>query len=145
MYYVNHEQIELRLKFIPTLTDSCERLAAQWETASSPDKLLLHFAQERVLHLAIETVTDIGSLLIDAFMMRDASSYEDIVEILEGEGVFEPSVGATLRQLVQLRKPLVQDYAAYPRETLHPLIRELPAILGVFAKAVPVFINKELV
>ncbi|NOU98018.1 DUF86 domain-containing protein [Paenibacillus sp. LMG 31456] len=145
MYYVNHEQVDLRLRFIPILSESCERLAAQWENTSSSDRLLLQFAQERTLHLAIETVTDVGSLLIDAFMMRDASSYEDIIEILQGEGVFEPSLGATLRQLVQLRKPLVQDYSAFPREILHPLISELPSALSTFAEAVPVFIRKEMV
>ncbi|MCR8631030.1 DUF86 domain-containing protein [Paenibacillus radicis (ex Xue et al. 2023)] len=145
MYYVNHEQVELRLQFIPTLSESCERLAAQWESTSESDRLLLHFAQERTLHLAIETVTDIGSLLIDAFMMRDASSYEDIIEILQGEGVFEHSLGAILRQLVQLRKPLVQDFTVFPRESLHPLICELPNALTSFAEAVPVFIRKEMV
>ncbi|MDF2960259.1 MAG: hypothetical protein K0S39_1994 [Paenibacillus sp.] len=145
MYYVNHEQIELRLQFIPTLSEACERLAERWETEPAGGRLLLHFAQERTLHLAIETVTDIGSLLIDAFMMRDASSYEDIIEILEGEGVFEGHIGIILRQLVQLRKPLVQDYTVYPREDLHPLIRELPGVLVAFAEAVPVFIRKEMV
>jgi uncharacterized protein YutE (UPF0331/DUF86 family) len=145
MYYVNHEQIELRLQFIPTLISACGQLAASWEAAPPTDRLLQHLAQERTLHLAIETVTDIGSLLIDAFMMRDASSYDDIVEILEGESVFDAKAGTVFRQLVQLRRPLVQDYAEYPRESLHPLIRELPGALAVFHEAVPAFIRREMI
>ncbi|OXM84388.1 DUF86 domain-containing protein [Paenibacillus rigui] len=145
MYYVNQEQIDLRLHFIPQLNESCRLLVEKWDAYPSSERLLLHFAQERTLHLAIETVTDVGSLLIDAFMMRDASSYEDIIEILQGEGVFGEQVTSVLRQLVQLRRPLAQEYTAYEREGLHPLIVQLPAALASFAEAVPAFIQREMV
>ncbi|MCS7462217.1 DUF86 domain-containing protein [Paenibacillus doosanensis] len=145
MYYVNHEQINVRLQFLPVLSEACGQLVAQWDQAEPSARLLLHLAQERTLHLAIESVTDVGSLLIDAFMMRDASSYEDIIDILAGEGVFDGQVSSILKQLVALRKPLVQDYAAYPREALHPLILALPEALSAFAEAVPAFISREMV
>jgi uncharacterized protein YutE (UPF0331/DUF86 family) len=145
MYYVNHEQIDLRLQFISTLIDACGSLKKAVESGSPSGQLLLQLAQERTLHLAIETVTDVGSLLIDAFMMRDASSYEDIIEVLADEHVFEESAASVFRQLVQLRKSLAQEYAVFPREALHPLIGELPAALAHFAEAVPVFIKRELV
>ena len=38
--------------------------------------------------------------MIDGFIMRDASSYEDIVEVLREEGVFDDSLGADLHELV---------------------------------------------
>ncbi|MCZ8512001.1 DUF86 domain-containing protein [Paenibacillus filicis] len=139
MYYINHEQFRLRLDVIPQLIEACLELERQWK----PGSLLLHFAQERTLHLAIETVTDIGSLLIDAFMMRDASSYEDIVEILEGEKVFGQGTAAVLKELVQLRRLLTQDYPLLPREAMHPLIKTLPSVLAEFAEAVPAFISRE--
>lgn len=143
MYYVNHEQIDIRLQFIPVITAACEQLANQWNLGQKG--LLIQLAQERTLHLAIETVTDIGSLLIDAFMMRDASSYEDIVEILEGEKVFSANTAAVLKELVGLRRPLVQDYATYAREGLHPLVLQLPSVLEELAQAVPAFISREMV
>lgn len=145
MYYVNHEQIDLRLKFIPTLIAACEQLEKVWESTPSSERLLLHLAQERILHLSIETITDVGSLLIDAFMMRDASSYEDIIEILRDERVFEADTAVVFRELVQLRKSLAQEYASYPRETLHPLIGALPSALAIFETVVPAFISRELV
>ncbi|WP_028547947.1 DUF86 domain-containing protein [Paenibacillus sp. UNC451MF] len=145
MYYVNHEQINVRLQFLPTLTQACAELTEQWEHKQPSEQLLLHLAQERILHLAIETVTDIGSLLIDAFMMRDASSYEDIVEVLAGERVFDEGTASVFKRLVQLRRPLAQDFATYPRESLHPLIAELPAVLRSFAEMVPAFISREMV
>jgi len=143
MYYVNHEQIEIRLAQLPVLLEACRELQLRWTTSSGSEALLLHMAQERLLHLAIEIVTDVGSLLIDAFMMRDASSYEDIIDILEGEGVFGASVAAVFKDLVQLRRPLVQDYPVLPREGLHPLIARLPEAMQTFAEAVPAFISKE--
>ncbi|MDO3678481.1 DUF86 domain-containing protein [Paenibacillus ehimensis] len=150
MYYVNQEQIDARLAFVPELLQACAALESAWEARGktgvkeADSELLLHFAQERTLHLAIETVTDVGSLLIDAFMMRDASSYEDIVEILAGEGVFGADVALVLTELVKLRRPLTQEYNTLPRSGLHPTIAKLPGALSAFADAVPAFIRKEM-
>ncbi|SDC19065.1 Uncharacterized conserved protein YutE, UPF0331/DUF86 family [Paenibacillus sp. UNCCL117] len=144
MYYVDQEQIDLRLSFIPTLLQACRELQEESETLEFGDgSLLFHLAQERTLVLAIETVTDVGSLLIDAFMMRDASSYEDIVDILIGENVIGEEVARVLTELVQMRRFLTQDYTEISRTGLHPLIRSLPEALGRFAADVPVFISKE--
>ncbi|MEK8126449.1 HepT-like ribonuclease domain-containing protein [Paenibacillus filicis] len=145
MYYVNQEQIDRRLSFIPTLLQACRELQEESEADDFGDgALLFHLAQERTLVLAIETVTDVGSLLIDAFMMRDASSYEDIVDILTGENVFGEEVASVLVSLVQMRRFLTQDYTEISRTGLHPLIRTLPEALEQFAASVPAFINKEV-
>lgn len=144
MYYVNHEQIDLRLAQVPMLLEACRELQQAWDGGGARSgELLLHLAQERLLHLAIEIVTDVGSLLIDAFMMRDASSYEDIIDILVGEGVFGAEAAAIFKELVQLRRPLVQDYPVLRRDGMHPLIMRLPEALQSFAEAVPAFISKE--
>ncbi|MBP1154691.1 MULTISPECIES: HepT-like ribonuclease domain-containing protein [unclassified Paenibacillus] len=148
MYYVNQEQIDLRLSFVPTLLQASSELTEAWSKAAhgeaSGESLLLQFAQERTLHLAIETITDVGSLLIDAFMMRDASSYEDIIDILSDEGVFDQDTAATLKELVMLRRPLTQEYTSVKHKGLHPMMSRLPAALAVFAEAVPDFIRKEM-
>jgi len=102
VYYVNREQIDLRLNAVPEVAGALEALAADWQGDA-----LQGLAQERALHLAIEIVTDVGSYLIDGFIMRDASSYEDIIEIIGEEGVFPAERKAPLAELVRLRKPLV--------------------------------------
>lgn len=139
MYYVNREQIEVRLAVLPEVADVLEGLSAGWNGAS-----LEGLAQERALHLALEIVTDVGSYLIDGFIMRDASSYEDIVEIIAGEGVFPEERTEPLLALVRLRRPLVQDYADWPRGTLHPLTRTLPDVLRAFKDDVEAYLAKEL-
>lgn len=142
MYFINHEQIDQRIQFLSTLAEASRQLEAQWEQGSHD--LIWQLAQERVLHLAIETVTDVGSLLIDAFILRDASSYEDIVEIVHGEGAYSETLTETLLQLVKLRKPLVQDFVTWNREELHPVLPKLPAAFEEFAASVRAFIKSEL-
>jgi len=139
VYYVNREAVERRLGCIGELAAAAEALASGW-TGSLAEGL----AQERALHLALEIVTDVGSFLIDGFMMRDASSYEDIVDVIAGESVVPQERAAKLRELVLLRKPLVQDYDSWPRNALHPLTAELPALLGGFAADVREYLRKEL-
>ncbi|REK77520.1 DUF86 domain-containing protein [Paenibacillus paeoniae] len=139
MYYVNQEQIAVRLDAIPELAEAMNALASDWR-----GDLLQGLAQERALHLAIETVTDVGSYLIDGFIMRDASSYEDIIEIVGGEGVYSAELQNVLTELVKLRKPLVQDYYDWPRSELHPFTVELPAKLTAFRDSVERYLKQEL-
>lgn len=139
MYYVNREQIERRLHTIPEIVVGLETAAEGWD-----EGLILGFVQERALHLAIEAVTDVGSYLIDGFIMRDASSYEDILDITHEEKVFNSTIHAALIKLVQLRKPLVQNYYEWDRTSLHPLTSVLPTILNEFASSVRGYLDQEL-
>ncbi|TKH42914.1 DUF86 domain-containing protein [Paenibacillus terrae] len=139
MYYVNREQIELRLGAVPEIVAGLRRITAAWN-----GDLLQGLVQERCLHLAIETVTDVGSYIIDGFIMRDASSYEDIIGIIHEEGVLNDTVFNPLLELVALRKPLVQEYFDWDRTSLHPLTPELPELLECFVSSVHDYLNKEL-
>jgi len=139
MYYVNREQISVRLAVIPNLVQALQALESSWR-----GELLQGLAQERALHLAIEAVTDIGSYLIDGFIMRDASSYEDIVEIIAGEQVFPEALKEVLLELVRLRRPLVQEYYDWDHAVLHPLVVQLPHELTSFKEAVESYLQQEL-
>lgn len=139
MYYVDETQIEQRLTSIPDMIQVIETIVQQW------DGSLLHaMAQERALHLAIETVTDVGSYLIDGFLMREASSYEDIIEIVSEEQVFPSELTEPLTDLVRLRRSLVQDYYQLERSGLHPLMAQMPSILVQFSRSVREYIEREL-
>lgn len=139
MYYVNREQIAVRLEAIPSLADAMRQLVSGWN-----GDLLQGLAQERALHLAIEIVTDVGSYLIDGFIMRDASSYEDIIEITGAEGVYPEAMTATLAELVKLRRPLVQEYFDWPRAELHPYTEVLAELLPEYKLTVEAYLEKEL-
>jgi uncharacterized protein YutE (UPF0331/DUF86 family) len=140
MYYVDRKQIEDRLGFVPYLVEASERLCQTWD-ASDP----LHvFAQERILHLAIEVITDVGSLLIDGFLMRDASSYEDIIQVLIVEKVFSADLEVPLIDLVKLRKPLVQEYMHLDRLILQAMTTRLSSLLRTWEASVLLFMKQEL-
>jgi uncharacterized protein YutE (UPF0331/DUF86 family) len=71
---------------------------------------VLRAAAERALHIALECVTDIGNLIIDALIMRDPASYEDIFLILTEERVFEQDFADRFIGAVRFRKLLAHDY-----------------------------------
>ncbi|CAM2962998.1 HepT-like ribonuclease domain-containing protein [Paenibacillus sediminis] len=139
MYYVNQEQIHRRLNMIPDITSALRNMAEKWDGS-----LLLAFAQERAIHLAIEVVTDVGSYLIDGFIMRDASSYEDIIEIIHEEKVIGDDIFESLMELVRFRKPLVQEYYNLERSSLHSLTAVMPDVLTQFAESVLHYLAAEL-
>lgn len=139
MYYVNTDQIELRLSAIPEITAGLRHAQANWDGG-----IILGLVQERSLHLAIEIVTDVGSYLIDGFILRDASSYEDIIEIVHEAGAFDEESYNLFMELVPLRKPLVQDYYAWERTSLHKVTRTLPDVLDRFADQIRLYLEKEL-
>ncbi|ETT30213.1 MULTISPECIES: HepT-like ribonuclease domain-containing protein [unclassified Paenibacillus] len=140
MYYVNRKQIEVILEQIPDLNEGLAHAASSWDGST-----LLGLVQERCLHLAVEVVTDVGSCLIDGFIMRDAGSYEDIISIIHEEKVLGDSgIYEDLTSLVALRKPLVQDYFVWERKNLHPMTRTLPDILDKFACEVRRYLDQEL-
>lgn len=139
MYYVNRESIRSRLECLPEVSEALSGAAASWNGT-----LMEGLAQERALHLAAEIVTDVGNALIDGFLMRDPSSYEDIIEIIATESVITREVAEPLRRLVMLRKKLVQEYDSWPRRELHALTAEMPAVLNAFSSQVRDYLHKEL-
>jgi len=140
MYYINRARIDDRISFIAYIKQAITRLQAQWIEGEP----LLVLAEERVIHLAIEVVTDIGSDLIDGLMLREASSYVDIVKVLQGEDVFPQHTANVLIELVELRKELVQQYTDWDRSRLHHVIPKLNKTLEEFKVGVEKFLDKEL-
>ncbi|MNI56949.1 hypothetical protein D3C73_1119810 [compost metagenome] len=140
MYYVNRKQIENILGQIPDIGTGLRAASDAWDGS-----VVTGLLQERCLHLAIEVVTDVGSCLIDGFIMRDAGSYEDIISIIHEETVLGDSgIYDVLISLVALRRPLVQDYYAWDRSVLHPLTKQLPQVLERFASEVRRYLDQEL-
>jgi len=139
VYYVNREQIDHRLNALPDVADALEMLAADWQGT-----VLQGLAQERSLHLAVEIVTDVGSYLIDGFIMRDPGSYTDIVDILQDEQVLDAQTAGVLTKLVAFRKQLVHHYTDVPHAEMIRLVRDSLDSLARFAPAVRRYIQQEL-
>lgn len=93
---------------------------ASEEFAAQP---VLQAAAERALHIALECLTDIGNIIIDALIMRDPASYEDIFLILTEEGVFEQAFGDHFIEAVRFRKMLVHDYRELTTERVYSMVQ----------------------
>ncbi len=139
MYNVNIAQIERRLAYIDTIVQTADQAQA-----GLPQELVAVFAAERAIHLAAECITDVGNYLIDGFVMRDASSYEDIVDILHGESVFEEELYPFLMSIVRMRKPLVQDYDRVDHAEVQRLTDLLPQGMARFKEAIRAYLKQEL-
>lgn len=103
MYFVDREKMEKILIF---LEKQISLFLSQKSWSTSLEKAAL----ERLTHMMIEAVLDVGNSMIDGFIMRDPGSYADIIEILMDEKVISADTGKSLKILVQYRKVLVQMY-----------------------------------
>src|SRR5699024_7259559 len=102
-YFVDREQIESLLQHI-------ERCMMTFESKTTWQDIVDQFAVERLGQVLIESVLDVGNLMIDGFIMRDPGGYSDIIDILYDEAVIDPEHADLLKQLILERKRLVRDY-----------------------------------
>ncbi len=137
MYFVDREKIEEKLIYIEAQIRIFEEMKAYESTI---EKL----AAERIIHMVIEAVLDVGNSMIDGFIMRDPGSYEDILEILEDEKVISEEMCASFKRIIPLRKVLLQFYTDMNhQEILQTFKKELSA-LKQFAPSVRDYIENEL-
>ncbi|MGZ0086959.1 type VII toxin-antitoxin system HepT family RNase toxin [Geobacillus sp. YF-1] len=137
MYFVDRKKLEDRLRCIEQML---ERYKAQrhWEEP------LERLALERIAHVLIEAVLDVGNAMIDGFIMRDPGSYNDIIDILTDERVIAPADAEQLKAFIAHRKMLVHDYTAVDHAKLRAsLAAHLPA-LEAYPKAVRDYLESEL-
>ena len=102
MYFVDRKKLEATLQFI-------ERQTATFENLTKISGPIEKNALERIVHSTIEAVIDVGNALIDGFIMRDPGSYHDIIDIMLDEKVITDDMEKQLKNIIDLRKPLVQE------------------------------------
>ncbi|SFP51068.1 DUF86 domain-containing protein [Salibacterium halotolerans] len=136
MYFVDRKQIEEILKYTETLAETFKSLGRV-------DTELKKLALERMAQGWVEAVTDTGNQLIDGFVMRDAGSYEDIVDILEDENVLPAEEAEGLKTIIGYRRTLLQDYYAIQVQDLHETMLRHEKALEHFPGRVRDFLEKE--
>lgn len=104
MYFVDRNKISLNLQYLDLLINIFEQKEDWLENDVS--KLAL----ERIGHNMMESMMDVGNLMIDGFIMRDPGSYEDIIDILVDEKVITKDMEQPLKEVVGLRKMLVREF-----------------------------------
>jgi uncharacterized protein YutE (UPF0331/DUF86 family) len=137
MYFVDREKIEERLSYI-------EKQIENFEALKECETIIEKLAVERMVHMVIEAVLDVGNSMIDGFIMRDPGSYDDILDILEDEKVITEEMCESFKRIIVLRKSLLQFYTNINHQELREAFHsELPA-LKRFATSVRGYIENEL-
>lgn len=138
VYFVDRNKITENLRYLDELLAILES-EENW-LQNNISKLAI----ERIGHNIMESMMDVGNLMIDGFIMRDPGSYEDIIDILVDEKVVSVDMEAPLKAVVGLRKMLVREFINVDiHEVIHVLTVNLPT-LKQFSKAVNDYLTNEL-
>lgn len=137
MYFVDRKKTEQTLHYIETCIET-------FEANSEWDSRLNKLALERLAHVLIEAIVDVGNQMIDGFIMRDPGSYDDILDILCDERVITEKDGERLKMLIDVRKELVRSYISVDHDALLELMRNCLPALKAFPVAVRRYLDEEL-
>ena len=136
MYFVDMRQMNEALNFFD---QTLKQLKNQ-----SFETTMHQFALERITHLLIESLIDIGNMMIDGFIMRDPGSYQDIIHILVDEEVIPAVDEPAYQTLVALRRQVVQDYKQIDHQNLHQELLQQYQILSQFSSFIRQYLAKEM-
>jgi len=136
MYFVERSKIEETLQYMDGLLACFEN-----ETFESfKEKLAL----ERIAQMCVESIVDVGNMMIDGFIMRDPGSYEDIIDILTDEKVLPEEEEDHYKSIIQMRKPLVREFVNMDHDYLYNTINENWTSLTTFSERIRYYLNEEL-
>ncbi|WP_261130446.1 DUF86 domain-containing protein [Bacillus sp. Marseille-Q3570] len=137
MYFVDRKKIEELLRFMSLRLEVLE-------TDEFDETMKDQMGLERLGHMVIETIIDVGNKMIDGFIMRDPGSYEDIIDILEDENVVPGENAIELKKVIALRKMLVQTYTEVDHKHVEDVLKANLQALHVFPEQVRTYLTEEL-
>ncbi|CDQ21290.1 DUF86 domain-containing protein [Halobacillus karajensis] len=136
MYFVDREKIEEILSYMETIQE--EMIGRTYENFM--DRLLL----ERITHLHIEAIIDVGNKMIDGFIMRDPGSYEDIIDILTDEQVLSDVDEKAYKPFIKLRKMIIQQYTEVDHSQIETVWEAHGDTIKAFPEKIRHYLDNEL-
>lgn len=136
MYFVSRSEIEQILSHLDVLFQEM----TENHFSSSIEKLGL----ERLVHVVIESILDVGNLMIDGFIMRDPGSYHDIIDILIDEQVIPNAHEKSYKAIIDLRQKLVQEYTTIDHGQLKDVVTTHIKVVNQFSSFVRAYLDNEL-
>jgi uncharacterized protein YutE (UPF0331/DUF86 family) len=138
VYFVDRNQINETLDYM-------EELLAIYKNGNNwADEEVRSLALERIGHVIIESILDVGNAMIDGFIMRDPGSYEDIIDIMEDERVISTEMAGPLKRVIELRKMIVRDFTKVDAKEINEIIYGEIAFLEEFPDRVRHYLENEL-
>lgn len=137
MYFVDRKQI------INTL-DYMDSILKELGQQDSYYTFLQKLALERMTHTLIESVLDVGNMMIDGFIMRDPGGFDDIIDILVDEKVVPEPEQETYKEMIQLREMVVKNYVSVDHTFLSETLMKNKSILEKYSTHIKSYLNDEL-
>lgn len=97
---------------------------------------------ERNLHLAIESVLDIGQHIIASSGWKAAEEYSDVFTILQRNGVISQPLLSHLTGMAGFRNILVHEYAEIDHRQVFDILQRHLLDLNDLARAYQIFLDK---
>lgn len=138
MYFVNREKIGETLHHLDELLSLFEK-EENW-LKDDISKLAL----QRIGINVMESMMDVGNLMIDGFIMRDPGSYEDIVDILLDEKVITEDMEQPIKKVVGLKKMLLREYINVDNQLLYDILKSGLPQLKKFSSSILTYLENEL-
>lgn len=138
MYFID------RNKMYTTL-DYMEKVLQQFQTKQNwHEDFVSTLALERIAHVVIESVIDVGNSMIDGFIMRDPGSYDDIIDIMEDERVITVEMSGPLKNVLALRKMIVREFTEVEGQEVESVLKASMEELMIFPSRVRNYLENEL-
>lgn len=96
MYFVDKTLLNKRLNYIENMTKEVD--------TDNP------LALERACLMLIEATVDVGNMIIDAFILRDPGSYQDVIDIMAQEKVINDEDAEKFKNTLKWRLELTRNY-----------------------------------
>lgn len=138
MYFVDRNEISTTLDYMNYVLHIFEQ-ESDW-LGSDMNKLAL----DRLVHVTIESIIDVGNSMIDGFIMRDPGSYEDIIDIMDDEEVITDEMVDPLKEVVALRDMIVRHFKKVDYEVVLDTMERHIDVLKQWAPAVNDYLENEL-
>jgi uncharacterized protein YutE (UPF0331/DUF86 family) len=138
---IDKEMIVEKFELIQEDTSVLETLARMSEEDFASDTIR-RAAAERLLHVAIEAVIDVGNHLVAALHLRKPNRYTDIPLILEQGGIISKALRGKLEEMIRFRNLLVHGYARIDPQKLHQFIVTNISDFQLFKQEVKMFLGK---
>lgn len=138
MYFVDRIKIEQMLRFLEA------QLARFEEKDDWNNDEIDQLALERMIQISIDSVLDVGNAMIDGFIMRDPGSFEDIIDILLDEKVITDETSTQFKNVLPLRKMLIQDYMEVSHEQLLSVFNTNKSAFTQYPELIRSYLTNEL-
>ena len=136
LYFVDRSKIDETLQYIDAILQ--EMVEQEYDT------FMQKLSLERAIHILIESILDVGNMMIDGFIMRDPGSYEDIIDIMIDENVLPKQDEKAYKDLIQLRSMLVNDYLNIDHASLKLTVDHHQEKLRKFSTYIQSYLDNEL-